>query len=47
MEPIVVGVMGLRAVGGTVANTPKEVGVATRRFDRYLGVGAPGTEEIQ
>lgn len=41
MEPIVVGVVGLGAVGGTVASTLREVGVATCRYDRYLGVGAP------
>lgn len=41
MDPVVVGVVGLGAVGGTVASRLTEVGVATRRYDRYLGVGAP------
>jgi UDPglucose 6-dehydrogenase len=40
MESMVVGIVGLGAVGGTVASTFTEVGVATRRYDRYLGVGA-------
>ena len=45
MEPIVVGVMGLGAVGGTVANTPKEVGVATVGTIATWGVGAPGRDQ--
>lgn len=40
MESMVVGIVGLGAVGGTVASTFTEVGVATRRYDRYLGVGS-------
>jgi UDPglucose 6-dehydrogenase len=41
MESIVVGIVGLGAVGGTVASTFAEVGVSTRRYDRYLRVGRP------
>jgi|GEM_PF-6253283 len=47
MEPIVVGVMELGAAGGTGVNTPKKFGVATRRYDRYLGVGATGSDQNQ
>jgi UDPglucose 6-dehydrogenase len=35
-----VGIVGLGAVGGTVARCFDEAGVPTRRYDRYLSIGA-------
>lgn len=40
MEPI--GVVGLGAVGGTVARAFEEAGLPVRGYDRYLEIGAAG-----
>jgi UDPglucose 6-dehydrogenase len=36
-----VGVIGLGTVGGTVIRAFEEAGIATRGYDRYLGIGSP------
>lgn len=41
-----VGVVGLGAVGGTVARCFEEAGVPTRGYDRYLAIGAASDLEV-